>query len=154
MKTLAAILVTLFFSLTCTSQEVKFSAKTGDAELDVFLKDINTNALSNPDQFKVNASASFNIGVTKIDLLLNTMPPGDVYMALQLASSTGKPVDTVVDSYSKNKGKGWGVIAKEMGIKPGSPEFHAMKKSLKEKKGKGNGGGNQGNKNKGKGKKK
>jgi hypothetical protein len=27
-----------------------------------------------------------------------------------------------------NKGKGWGVIAKNLGIKPGSAEFHALKR--------------------------
>jgi hypothetical protein len=26
------------------------------------------------------------------------------------------------------KGQGWGVIAKSLGIKPGSPEFHALKR--------------------------
>jgi hypothetical protein len=30
--------------------------------------------------------------------------------------------------YQVHKGKGWGVIAKNLGIKPGSKEFHALKK--------------------------
>jgi hypothetical protein len=54
-------------------------------------------------------------------------------MAAQLSASLNKPFENVVETYSKNKGKGWGVIAKDMGIKPGSPEFHAMKKSMKSK---------------------
>jgi hypothetical protein len=149
-----------FFSLILIStgfkaQQLSFSAKTGDSEMDLYLKDVNTKALTDPEQFKISASTSFNIGKTKIDLMLTNMAPGDVYMALQLASSTGKPVDEVVTVYNKNKGKGWGVIAKEMGIKPGSPEFHAMKKALKKKKDKGNGNkGNGGGNGKGKGKKK
>jgi hypothetical protein len=32
-----------------------------------------------------------------------------------------------VPTYQASKGKGWGVIAKELGIKPGSPAFHALK---------------------------
>jgi hypothetical protein len=31
-------------------------------------------------------------------------------------------------SYQRSHGKGWGVIAKELGIKRGSPEFHALKR--------------------------
>ena len=37
------------------------------------------------------------------------------------------PPEHVVDQYRKNKGQGWGVIAKSLGIKPGSAEFHALK---------------------------
>jgi hypothetical protein len=59
----------------------------------------------------------------------------------------------VVDVYKKNRGKGWGVIAKSLGIKPGSPEFHALKRGddlyTHKEKGKGKGG-----KGKGKGKEK
>ena len=33
----------------------------------------------------------------------------------------------VKNTYQAHKGKGWGVIAKELGIKPGSREFHALK---------------------------
>ena len=29
--------------------------------------------------------------------------------------------------YEQDRGQGWGVIAKRMGIKPGSAEFHALK---------------------------
>ena len=29
--------------------------------------------------------------------------------------------------YKSDKGKGWGVLAKSLGIKPGSQEFHALK---------------------------
>ncbi|MFL5753412.1 MAG: hypothetical protein ACJ76F_08395 [Bacteroidia bacterium] len=156
MKSIFFLLGFILLSNGFKSQQLSFSAKTGDSEMDLYLKDINTKALADPEQFKISASTSFNIGKTKIDLMLTNMAPGDVYMALQLASSTGKPVDEVVSAYTKNKGKGWGVIAKEMGIKPGSPEFHAMKKAMKNKKENGNSGnkGNSGGHGNGKGKKK
>ena len=69
--------------------------------------------------------------------MLSTMPAGDVYMSAQVAQTINKPVEDVQKSYQKNKGKGWGVIAKELGIKPGSKEFHAMKDAMKKNKGKG-----------------
>jgi hypothetical protein len=35
----------------------------------------------------------------------------------------------VLREYKSSKGKGWGVIAKSLGIKPGSKEFHELKRS-------------------------
>lgn len=40
----------------------------------------------------------------------------------------GSCFDAVYQVYQPNRKKGWGVIAKELGIKPGSPEFHALKR--------------------------
>jgi transketolase len=39
----------------------------------------------------------------------------------------------VYSCYNKNKGKGWGVIAKEMGIKPGSDQFKRLKSQMSQK---------------------
>jgi hypothetical protein len=54
--------------------------------------------------------------------------PADAFMVFQLGQMTRKPPETVVRVYQANRGKGWGVIAKSLGIKPGSPEFHALKR--------------------------
>jgi cobalamin biosynthesis protein CbiG len=51
------------------------------------------------------------------------MEPADVYMTLELAEIANTSVDDIVSVYKANRGKGWGVIAKELGIKPGSDEF-------------------------------
>ena len=95
--------------------------------------------------FKKDLSVEFNIGEPKIDKLMvdMKMSPADAYMTLQIANMTKKEPDVVAKSYTVNKDKGWGEIAKEMGIKPGSPEFHELKGKAKNKKGngKGNGGG-------------
>ncbi|MFC1533202.1 BON domain-containing protein [Thermodesulfobacteriota bacterium] len=56
------------------------------------------------------------------------MTASDVYMTVGIAKITNKPIDEVVDEYKANKDKGWGVIAKRLGIKSGSKEFHALKK--------------------------
>jgi hypothetical protein len=57
-----------------------------------------------------------------------------MYFALELALAIGKPIEEVVSTYEKNRDKGWGYIAQQMGIKPGSPEFHALKGKSKTKK--------------------
>ena len=54
--------------------------------------------------------------------------PADAFMCLQLGQMARKQPETVVQTYKASKGKGWGVIAKELGIKPGSAEFHALKR--------------------------
>ena len=38
-----------------------------------------------------------------------------------------KPLDFVVKEYKTNHGKGWGIMAKNLSIKPGSKAFHALK---------------------------
>ena len=53
--------------------------------------------------------------------------PADAFMVFQLGQMAHRPPETVVHTYQRPQGKGWGVIAKELGIKPGSREFHALK---------------------------
>jgi hypothetical protein len=48
-------------------------------------------------------------------------------MVFQLGQMSGKQPEKVVTVYQAGKGKGWGAIAKDLGIKPGSAEFHALK---------------------------
>ena len=79
------------------------------------------------------------------------MSPGEIYFALEISKYSNKPIDDVIGIYQTHKAKGWGYIAKQAGIKPGSDAFHQLKKNAgsKSNNGKGNGKG-QG---KGKGKK-
>jgi hypothetical protein len=75
-------------------------------------------------------SISYTIPKVQIeDLVYNMrMPFGDVYLSVWLASSMKKPLSVVVNEYGVNKDKGWGVVAKNLGIKPGSDAFHSLKK--------------------------
>lgn len=147
-----AVLLTI--GMCVNAQNFSVKAKSGDTELDASLNDINIKAQADINIFKKDISIEFNIGEPKIEKMLSIdLSPADVYMTLEVASITKKDPDVVVDAYTKNKDKGWGVIAKEMGIKPGSAEFHALKGKAKNKKDKGNKGGGNGN-GKGKGKKK
>ena len=74
--------------------------------------------------------------------------PGDVYYAAALAYTARRPLLDVTREYENNKGQGWGVVARNMGIKPGSAEFHALKGSMGKSKGRydthGGGPGNSG----------
>lgn len=143
MKKCILILAGLFMIGTINSQTISFNPRTGDVEMDGFLKDINAKAKDDINTFVNDAAITFNIAKDKVENLIKIMDPGNVYMVLQTSQVTNKPVEEVKETYMKSKDKGWGQIAKDLGIKPGSPEFHAMKNKMKGKEEKGgNGHGN------------
>ena len=121
---------------------------SGDDDLNQSLIAIDANAKLDFGSFKADISGGYNITGKKIDYLSIEirMSAGDIYMTVELAKITHKNVDQVVEVYKAHKGKGWGVIAKELGIKPGSSEFHALQGNAK------NNGKKSGKKNNSKGK--
>lgn len=56
--------------------------------------------------------------------------PGDVYYACSIAQVIGRPCRYVVDEWNRDHRQGWGVMAQRMGIKPGSAQFHRLKKGF------------------------
>lgn len=137
MRNIVLLLVFGYFNLTA-------QYNTGDTELNASLVQIDANAFVNFSLFKSDMSTTYSVPETKINTWSVNfgMKAGDIYFALELARITRKPIDEVVKVYTSNKQKGWGAIAKDLGIKPGSPEFHALKGNAgsKASKGKGQGG--------------
>jgi|GEM_PF-164880 hypothetical protein len=129
-KTIATLMLASAFTLQ--AQTTSFEPKTGDIEVDNALKEINQKAKDQPGTFSKEISTEFGIDQAKVDQMVKTIPPADVYMIAQTAETTKKPVEEITKTYQQNKDKGWGVIAKEAGIKPGSAEFHALKGKIKE----------------------
>lgn len=142
------IFISFLVTLILQSISAQISFNTGSVELDADLNIINTNAYNDLTKFKSDLSVSFNVSTATIDNMFSLkMVAGEIYLALEIASLVTKPIDDVIVVYKANKGKGWGVIAQEIGIKPGSDAFHALKGKCKNKKEKGNGKGNGKNKN-------
>jgi hypothetical protein len=133
MKKLILMLAIILSGNILHAQFISFKASTGDTEMDRILTNVDVQARADINLFKNDITTSFNIVRSKIDQAIKILSPGDLFMAAQLSVSLNKPFETVVETYNKNKSRGWGAIAKDMGIKPGSPEFHAMKKSMKSK---------------------
>jgi hypothetical protein len=97
--------------------------------LDGFLNNLNIEARADMNGFSAKVSAQFAVPVPQVQAIIKTVDhPADAFMVLQLGQMTQKPPETIVRVYQVNRGKGWGVIAKSLGIKPGSPEFHALKR--------------------------
>lgn len=108
--------------------------RSGDTELDASLKVVNTDGNKDLSAFKLNLTQSFSVPMPKVEAAFKVgMTPGDALMAFQISSITRRPIEDVITVYKKSKSKGWGAMAKEMGIKPGSAEFHALKGKVKEK---------------------
>ena len=94
-----------------------------------WIRDLSIQAQTDPTGFRARLAARFQIGEAKIKAVLGNVPdPADAYMVFRLGEISRHPPEKVIDVYKANKGKGWGVIAKQLGIKPGSAEFHALKR--------------------------
>ena len=101
-------------------------AAAGDFD---WMQDFNIRAEADPSGFRARLAARFNIGGTQITAVLsNVERPADAYMVLRLGEISAKPTDYVIEKYKTGKGKGWGALAQSLGIKPGSKEFHALKR--------------------------
>ena len=96
--------------------------------LDGFLSNLNVQARADLPGFSAKISAQFGVPDVRVKAVLGTVKePADAFMIFQLGQMSRQPTDRVLQVYQSGKGKGWGVMAKELGIKPGSPEFHALK---------------------------
>lgn len=97
--------------------------------LDSFLNNVNVQARGNIDGFAVKVSAQFGVSDSQVRIVLGKVSqPSDAFMIFQLGQMSRQPIDRVLSSYQAGKGRGWGVLAQELGIKPGSAEFHALKR--------------------------
>lgn len=99
------------------------------ADLESFLSDLNRQAKADLNSFSFRLSAHFGVPLPQVKIIMDKVETAaDAFMCFQLGRMTNKQPETVVQTYSNNKGKGWGVIAKELGINSGSAEFHALKR--------------------------
>ncbi|MBF0407470.1 MAG: hypothetical protein HQM10_08950 [Candidatus Riflebacteria bacterium] len=128
----------VLITVTCFSGNTLDLAKDGmesawkelKESIAVKVKGVDVDAEVDIAGYKVRVGAEYGAKTNEIDDLLSLykMLPSDVLTAYELSRQLRIPVIVVADEYKRNSGNGWGVIAKSLGIKPGSPEFHALKK--------------------------
>jgi len=132
-KPLIVLFICTLFVQISYAQEIKFGFD--DSVFEQELIELNASAKLNIPSFYTDMSIEF--GIEKPELRKAAaigMQPGEIYLAAGMAKTTGKSFPEVVKNWEKNKGKGWGVIANNMNIKPGSEEFKALKGKVKDKK--------------------
>jgi hypothetical protein len=119
MKRILVVLFCVFFSTHALAA----------GGLDDFLRKLNAQAKSDLAGFTAKISAKFGIPDAQVNVVISTVKqPADAFMVFQVGQMAQQPTDRVLEVYQSGKGKGWGAIAKNLGIKPGSPEFHALKR--------------------------
>ncbi len=112
-----------------TEGRIRYDASTGDASLDMSLNRLNVRADGKLNDFIAALGFKYQVPTSKIEHLVfdYQFTPADAYMTVQLSHLTGHSFHEVAHSYKENKRKGWGFVAKEMGVKPGSNAFHQLK---------------------------
>lgn len=96
--------------------------------LDTFLDNINVQATGDRHGAIVSIGSHFGVPYSDVELIMGTTGSlADAFMVLQFGRWTGLSRERILGVYGDRKGQGWGVMAKELGIKPGSAEFHALK---------------------------
>jgi hypothetical protein len=120
-------LINMLFVVLMVLFLVSSIAEAGDFD---WVKDFNIKAEADPSGFRARLRARFKIGNAEIEAVLSTAEePADAYIVFRLGEMSGESTDYVVEKYKAGKGKGWGNLAKSLGIKPGSSEFHALKRN-------------------------
>ncbi|HLN91698.1 MAG TPA: hypothetical protein VK429_07565, partial [Patescibacteria group bacterium] len=90
-------------------------------DLDVFLSNMNVQARADLPGFKARLSVTFGVPVQQVEaVFISVRAPADAYMVMKVGQVARQPQEVVLEEYQKNRGKGWGVLAKNLGIKPGS----------------------------------
>ncbi|QWP76659.1 hypothetical protein J5226_24295 [Lysobacter sp. K5869] len=124
------LLLGLSLAASVQAQTIGYNIRTGDVWVDTRLGEINDYGRRYRDPFVDEMTGYYGAPRSLVDELLDRRrwAPGDVYYACALAHSLGRPCQDVVREYDRNPGQGWGAVAQRMGIKPGSPAFHALKR--------------------------
>ena len=131
---LAAMLALASVATTASAQDltVSWNPRSGDVWVDTWLGDVNRYGLAYREPF-IDELVRYHHAPRPLVVELlerRRWAPGDVYYACAIASIIGRPCRYVVDYYEADRGQGWGVIAQRLGIKPGSEEFHRLKKGF------------------------
>ncbi|NUO77506.1 MAG: hypothetical protein HOQ32_16015 [Lysobacter sp.] len=116
------------------AQEFAFGwdPRSGDAWVDTWLDDMNRYGARYREPFVDEMVRNYGAPRDLVSELLGARrwAPGDVYYACAMAQVLGRPCRYVVDEWERSHGEGWGAVAQRLGVKPGSPEFHRLKRGF------------------------
>ena len=105
-----------------------WNPRTGDAVLDARLGDINRYGDRYREAFvdelvRYHAAPRALVGALLAD---EAWAPGDLYFACALARAAGRPCRHVIERWREAHASGWGEVAAELGVAPGSPAFDRL----------------------------
>ncbi len=89
---------------------------------------LNLRSNIDPQTYQSRLVSRFNTPQTQLSVIMKSVgAPADAYMILRLSEMSHKSPNFVLKEYQRSHGQGWGVMAKNLGIKPGSNDFKALK---------------------------
>ena len=129
---LASLLAIGMGSASAQTYSLNWNPRSGDVWVDARLSDINDYGDHYRQPFIDEMVGYYGAPRALVtDLLVNRRwAPGDIYYACTIAEVIGRPCGYVADYWQEHHGQGWGVVAQRLGIKPGSAEFHRLKKGF------------------------
>lgn len=134
MFALAAAIAAITTTGVAAAQDYSFgwNPRSGDVWVDSQLDDVNRYGSRYREPFVNEMVRYYGAPRDLVSELLGTRnwAPGDVYYACSIAQVIGRPCRHVVDEWDRDHGQGWGNVAQRLGIKPGSPEFHRLKRGF------------------------
>lgn len=109
-----------------------FIPNTGDIAIDTRLGDFNVYASGNVDGFVDELVVSYGAPrrLVREYVVERRWPPGDVYYACALAYYSRHSCSSVLNMYQHDHRRGWGLLAKRLGVTPGTPAFHTLKGNI------------------------
>jgi hypothetical protein len=100
----------------------------GDSTFEASLNQIEAAAKVDLPGFTASVSLEWGLPEAQVKYAFSQgLGPAEVWLAAGLSSISQRSISVVVATYKRNKAQGWGALAKELGIKPGSKEFKALK---------------------------
>jgi hypothetical protein len=107
--------------------QLVFSVQVQARDFD-WLNQLSIEAKADPSGFVARLSTRFHVGDAEVRAVIdNVGGQADAYMVMRLAEMSHRPIAYVTERYRESRHQGWGVLAKRLGIKPGSRQFHALK---------------------------
>ena len=105
------------------------SVGAAHADLNACIRDLNVSAQGDIGGYKAKLEARFGANNSQIEVVFRSVEsPADAAIVFWLGEQARQPLNKVLNVYRSQKSQGWGAMAKSLGIKPGSPAFHALKK--------------------------
>jgi len=114
--------------LTLCLLSLILTAGLAHAELNVYLDELSIAARNDFGNFTAELGARFGLSRGEVEVVLSNVDrPADAAMVLWLGEHSHQSRERVLEVYREEKRGGWGAMAKSLGIKPGSDDFHALK---------------------------
>ena len=93
-----------------------------------WVRDFNTRARADSAAFKARLADRFGADDAQVSAVIDDVSkPSEAYIVFRLEEMSGQPLDRVMAEYEFCRKKGWDVVAKRLGIRPGCREYRKLK---------------------------